>query len=374
MKAYIFYRQLYNATGTELVIGGVETYFLALFNVLKKAGYLPIMIQCASKEFSILHDENILVRGYPVKGRNYLQKLYSCIERELNDDDLVIFGTNIYAPKVKHRKALSIQHGIDFDYYPIEEKKFYIFLRLGLGSLIKWYHRRREIKSFKATTYHVCVDYNFWNWFRTFSLPKQDKNIFIIPNSAIVPENYPQRDMTNSVVKVLFARRFVLRRGVGVMIKAIELLNQMGVEAEYTFAGTGPWEKEIDQLIDNYPNITKTRYKASEVVTFCQQYDIAVIPTIGAEGTSFSLLEAMAAGNAIVCTPVGGMSNIVQDGYNGVFVTPDSEIELANAIAKLVKNPQLRFSIGQKAYDTVKIAFSRSVWENKWLEALKQIK
>ncbi|WP_420491566.1 glycosyltransferase [Neobacillus drentensis] len=51
---------------------------------------------------------------------------------------------------------------------------------------------------------------------------------------------------------------------------------------------------------------------------------------LGSEGTSLSLLEAMAAKCAEIATNVGGMTNIILDNYNGLIINPDeSELYLA---------------------------------------------
>lgn len=377
MKAYIIYRQLYDPTGEHILIGGIETYLFSLFGVLVKAGYTPVVIQCATKNFSIMHNDQVQIRGYQTRKnasmKAYIKELYSCIRNELKAEDLVIFGTDTNSPKVKHKKTLAIQHGIDFDYYPMEEKKRCFLYQLGLWPIVKWVQRRRAKKSFDRTTYRVCVDYNFWNWYRTFSVPALEKNIFVVPNFTEIPDFHAREYDAKRPVQVILARRFVRRRGISVFIRAIEKLNGMGVNAEYTFAGSGVLEPQIDELMAKYPNIRKFSYSADQAIKLLQQYDISVVPTIGSEGTSFSLLESMAAGNAVICTPVGGMSNIILNGYNGLFVMPDSDEDLANSIRELVENFPKRNFLAQKAYETAKHSFSHAVWEEKWLKILSKI-
>ena len=86
------------------------------------------------------------------------------------------------------------------------------------------------------------------------------------------------------------------------------------------------------------------------------------MPTIGSEGTSFSLFEAMGSGCACICSNVGGMTNIIIDGYNGFLVNPDSE-SFCNKIELLVKNKNLRRRVRKNAYKTIKEGFSKEIWE-----------
>ncbi len=51
------------------------------------------------------------------------------------------------------------------------------------------------------------------------------------------------------------------------------------------------------------------------------------------------LMEAMAAGMAIVATPVGGIPDIVQPGYNGVLIPVDDPYALSRALWELALEP-----------------------------------
>ena len=98
--------------------------------------------------------------------------------------------------------------------------------------------------------------------------------------------------------------------------------------------------------------------------------DIAVVPTLASEGTSLSLLEAMSAQCAVVCTNVGGMTNIVIDGYNGTMVNPDSG-SLYEAIDALIVDADLRKKLADTAYKTAKEGFSFERWEASWIKVIE---
>ena len=89
------------------------------------------------------------------------------------------------------------------------------------------------------------------------------------------------------------------------------------------------------------------------------------MPTVGSEGTSLSLLEAMAAGCAVICSNVGGMTNIILDGYNGLMVNPD-ENSFYEGICELIDNNELREEIASNGKKTVEKAFSLDRWNKKW--------
>lgn len=372
MKAFIIYKHIYSLDGNSLIIGGIETYLVALANILKSRGINPIIIQCAKHPFIIKQDE-VEYRGLvcPTDSR-YPKALYSSIKTELLPEDFLIWGTDTYSIKVEHKKTIAIQHGIDFDYYPIENKWRKLALRLGFGSLFKFLQRRRAKRVFCQSTYKICVDYNFWNWYRTFCLPKDEDSIFVIPNFSHIDN--PRIHTTNleKPLQVLFARRFVRRRGIEEMIRVVEVLAG-DKRFHFTFAGDGGYLDKIRELQARYSNISITKYKAQESLAFHRQYDIAIIPTIGSEGTSFSLLEAMAAGLVPVCTHVGGMTNIILDGFNGLFVRPESSSDIVERLKLLAENRDLLTRISCNAQATIDHSFSFSVWEKRWNEAIDKI-
>jgi glycosyltransferase involved in cell wall biosynthesis len=65
------------------------------------------------------------------------------------------------------------------------------------------------------------------------------------------------------------------------------------------------------------------------------------------EGMSNALLEAMAAGLPIIATEVGGTPDVVVDGVTGLLVPPGDPTALADALARLVRDPGLRRQMGQ---------------------------
>ena len=65
------------------------------------------------------------------------------------------------------------------------------------------------------------------------------------------------------------------------------------------------------------------------------------------EGLGVVILEAMACGLACVASAVGGIPDIVRDGYNGILTPPSDAAALAEAIARLLNDPAMNRRMGE---------------------------
>jgi glycosyltransferase involved in cell wall biosynthesis len=93
--------------------------------------------------------------------------------------------------------------------------------------------------------------------------------------------------------------------------------------------------------------------------------DVAVVPSVvdragNVDGLPNSLLESLAAGRAVVATRAGGIPDVVTDGVNGLLVPARDEAALAQALRRLIREPQTRERLGQEAR---RRAVERLSWE-----------
>jgi glycosyltransferase involved in cell wall biosynthesis len=75
------------------------------------------------------------------------------------------------------------------------------------------------------------------------------------------------------------------------------------------------------------------------------------------EGSPLSLIEAMAAGRAVVATRVGGVPNLVEDGVSGVLVPPGDPAALSGAMTALLSDAGRREALGQAGRKRVATVF-----------------
>jgi glycosyltransferase involved in cell wall biosynthesis len=85
--------------------------------------------------------------------------------------------------------------------------------------------------------------------------------------------------------------------------------------------------------------------------------DVCALSSIN-EGTPVAIIEAMAAGRAVVSTNVGGVSDVIEDGRTGLLVPPQNVEALAGALIRLAEDPDARDSLGVRARKDVARRFS----------------
>jgi mannosyltransferase len=76
------------------------------------------------------------------------------------------------------------------------------------------------------------------------------------------------------------------------------------------------------------------------------------------EGFGLTLLEAMAAGNALVASRAGAAERVVEDGVTGVLTPPDDADALVAALEPLMRDPALATAMGERARQRVLEKFS----------------
>ena len=87
--------------------------------------------------------------------------------------------------------------------------------------------------------------------------------------------------------------------------------------------------------------------------------DLAILPSL-TEGLPLALLEAMAAGTAVVATRVGGMPRALGDGTCGLLVAPNDATALAGAVEELSDSPDGRARLARAALGRVRVAYDVS--------------
>ena len=100
--------------------------------------------------------------------------------------------------------------------------------------------------------------------------------------------------------------------------------------------------------------------------------DMVVLPSYR-EGTPRSLLEAMAVGRPLVTTDVPGCRNVVQDSVNGFLVDSHDPVMLADAMAKLIEDEDLRDRMGHASRELAEAVFDEREVIRQTIEVYRKL-
>jgi glycosyltransferase involved in cell wall biosynthesis len=125
------------------------------------------------------------------------------------------------------------------------------------------------------------------------------------------------------------------------------LLQRTAVPVRLVMIGDGPLENSLRQLAAEL-NVDKriSWLGACDARPLMGAFDMFALSS-ESEGHSIAVLEAMAQGLPIVATRVGGISETVQHGVNGLIAPIRGVQEIATALETLVEDPALRERMGQ---------------------------
>ncbi len=102
---------------------------------------------------------------------------------------------------------------------------------------------------------------------------------------------------------------------------------------------------------------------SEDVARLLASADVFCLPS-RSEGFSNALIEAMAAGIPCVATRVGGNTEAIEDGSNGILVPPEDPQALCLAISGLLDDPVRAEALGQRAIETVRARFTHAAMMN----------
>jgi glycosyltransferase involved in cell wall biosynthesis len=148
------------------------------------------------------------------------------------------------------------------------------------------------------------------------------------------------------------------------LIKAFRLVKDQHNNSKLLIVGEGECERELEKLVDDLKlkNDVVFTGNRSDVPSMLNFFDVFVLPSL-MEGTSISLLEAMASGVPCVVTNVGGNVRLISNGISGFTVPPGNVLIVANKILELFQNISMArlFSIESRRIAKDNYSFDRNI-------------
>jgi glycosyltransferase involved in cell wall biosynthesis len=186
------------------------------------------------------------------------------------------------------------------------------------------------------------------------------------------------RAINNSGSDILFLSHIMKEKGVYILLEALQILEYKGVAFNARFIGD--WmdinQKEfndflvLNKLEKNVFYLGK-KYGEDKRIAF-ENADIFVLPTLN-DCFPLVLLESMHYSLPIISTVEGAIPEIVDNGINGYTISKNDSTTLAERIEFLINNRSESLQMGQKGYKIFKERYTLPIFENNFVQVLKQI-
>lgn len=346
----------FDQAGSRMLCGGAERYLIELSNLIGEAfGRQVVIYQAADTDWRREHD-GIPVIGLACEGD--IQRLTTRFHAEVQDPQLLIYNNFHLASQASEVHSIVISHGVYWDQPSYQSPE-------GLNSAIPVL-----LDAIDHVSEVVSVDTNVINWMRTVDSTRAEKFSYI-PNFVDL-DQFKAAPSDREGVTVLYPRRLYKPRGFYMFVEVMQRLLPQYPQLRAYFVGQAEIKEEavLAELRLQFPERVRwDTFQPDDMALAYENADVVVIPTLCSEGTSLSCLEAMAAEKLVITTDVGGLPNMIVDGYNGLLIKPQAAA-LEAVLSKVLDSPETYRELGSNARRVTEQSFSLTRWRERWLNVL----
>ncbi len=173
----------------------------------------------------------------------------------------------------------------------------------------------------------------------------------IIPNGVPALASVAKAE-DRTKLRILFLGHLSRRKGVHDLIEALARPELLALPWSATLAGGGSGQQKFVEQAARTGILQRVTFPGwvdqEGARALLAKADVLVLPSYG-EGMAMSVLEAMASGLCVVCTPAGALAEVVENGVSALVVPPGDVDQLAAALVQAMSDPDLRRRLGQGA-------------------------
>ena len=168
--------------------------------------------------------------------------------------------------------------------------------------------------------------------------------------------------------------RFAPVKNHRLLVDAFSMLSSRVSEARLVLVGDGALRADLEAQVKAAGVEDKVHFAGalSGLERVYRAFDVFVLSSV-AEGTSLSILEAMATGLCVVATAVGGNVDLLSDDHGAL--TPTGEARgLALTLERVLRDADLRQRLGQRARMRVAEMYSEEAMVERYLSMFQGIR
>jgi len=335
-----------------------------VFNIVKELRNLGHTVK------PVFFEDLLVKQRWPARFRTieFAHAVARYVGKVKNDHDIV----NIYAPFgflygfARRRRGSQAGPPYVMTMHGIEERRNYAMgeeAKKGRADYFRWrnrvwqnsYHMRTYRWSIKTADQCIVTNREALLVLQLdYKLPPD--RVWFSAN-GVGEEFFHRRSLSDSpALKLLFVGTWIDHKGIYSLVEAFGELLALFPAVQLTIAGCA---EPRESVLRYFPPAARAAIRVEPFVArsampgLYAEHDIFVLPSL-VEGMPLVLLEAMASGLAVVTTESSGMTDLVEDGHDGLLTIPGDAHSLAAAIGCLCRDAQLRHNLGCAAQEKMK--------------------
>lgn len=205
-----------------------------------------------------------------------------------------------------------------------------------------------------------------------------EKQAILLRGSGVSLKKYPYRPEPDGIPVIAFASRLLRDKGVGEFVRAAHILQARGIKARFWLIGDVDPDNPASvsrEMLDAWrkKNVVEIMGYRTDIPELFANSNIIALPSYYGEGLPKVLLEAAACGRAVITTSHPGCRDAIEPGRTGLLVPVRDAEALADAVQKLIENPELRKSMGQAGRTLAEREFAIEKIVDAHLEIYRQL-
>lgn len=155
---------------------------------------------------------------------------------------------------------------------------------------------------------------------------------------------------TDNVIRIGIVKKLERKYGIDILLRAFDFVaNRYGSSVELHIVGEGSERSRLLTMRDQSKWSRQIYFHGAvpnrEVPTFLKKWDIFVVPS-RFESFGVAAVEASAVGLPVIVSDVGGLPEVVDHERTGLVVRREDPVGLADAICRLIDDPEERERFG----------------------------
>lgn len=327
---------------TSLGLGGAEKLLLSYLKYLDSDKYEFFVCALRENPDDLLNEISAFAKVIKLKKRNKFNPLIIFeLRRTIKKLNPHIIHTHLFQPRVYTTIAnifnsiplITQKHSI------VNPKKHHVFILLEMICIL---FNKKVI----AISESVKNSLNKYEFIRS-------NKILVLPNSIEYQKfnevALSKKKSNNGEIIIGIVGRLEKVKGINYLLFGMKKILAKFPYAKLEIIGDGSNAQELKNLSEKLKISNSVIFfgKFTDVIPFYSRMDVFVLPSI-LEGFGIVLLEAMAAGIPVVATNVNGIKEVIVNMKSGLLVPPKNPEAIADAVIKIVENPQLAKELAEE--------------------------